>query len=191
MRLDHLLSKECCRFVLNRPLPRLNTGYSAQRLSTDGCRTASPSLRGSEQTPLRGVSRRGVRLVPDRGTICVGLPLFRFEGATPRGPAPSAMPQRGALRRLAAARPVRDPRSTASPWGVARSRADASLENSRASTSIFVLQARKSQRWMPWRLKPKKDVGDCDMPRGAVYRASIRGCPNGATRHPSWGVTPA
>jgi len=44
---------------------------------------------------------------------------------------------------------------------------------------------------MPWRLKPKKDVGDCEKPRGAVYRAPIRGCPNGETRHPSWGVTPA
>jgi len=37
---------------------------------------------------------------------------------------------------------------------------------------------------MPWRLKPKKDVGGCDKPRGAADRASIRGCPNGETRHP-------
>jgi len=73
---------------------------------------------------------------------------------------------------------------------VGSARAGEPLENSRASTSIFVLQAMKSQRWMPWRLKPKKDVGDCDKPRGAVYQASIRGCPNGETRHPSWGVTP-
>ena len=57
------------------------------------------------------------------------------------------------------------------------------LENSKASTSIFVLQATKSQRWMPWRLKPKKDVGDCEKPREAVYQASIRGYPNGATQH--------
>ncbi len=57
------------------------------------------------------------------------------------------------------------------------------LENSKASTSIFVLQATKSQRRMPWRLKPKKDVGDCEKPREAVYQASIRGCPNGATQH--------
>jgi hypothetical protein len=57
------------------------------------------------------------------------------------------------------------------------------LENSKASTSIFVLQATKSQRWMPWRLKPKKDVGDCEKPRGAVYLATIRGYPNGATQH--------
>jgi hypothetical protein len=57
------------------------------------------------------------------------------------------------------------------------------LENSKASTSIFVLQATKSQRRMPWRLRPKKDVGDCEKPREAVYRASIRGYPNGATQH--------
>ncbi len=63
------------------------------------------------------------------------------------------------------------------------------FENSIASTSIFVLQATKSQRWMPWRLKPMKDVGGCDKPRGAAERALIRGCPNGETRHPSWGVT--
>ena len=67
--------------------------------------------------------------------------------------------------------------------------ADMPLENSIASTSIFVLQATKSQRWMPWRLKPKKDVGGCDKPRGAADRASIRGCPNGETRHPE-GVSP-
>ena len=66
------------------------------------------------------------------------------------------------------------------------------LENFRASTSIFmILQATKSQRWMPWRLKPMKDVGGCEKPRGAADQASIRGYPNGETPHPSWGVTPA
>ena len=58
------------------------------------------------------------------------------------------------------------------------------LENFRASTSIFVLQATKSQRWMPWRLKPMKDVGDCEKLRGAVDQALIRRYPNGETRHP-------
>jgi hypothetical protein len=64
-----------------------------------------------------------------------------------------------------------------------RVRAAETLENSKASTSIFVLQATKSQRRMPWRLRPKKDVGDCEKPREAVYQASIRGYPNGATQH--------
>ena len=56
------------------------------------------------------------------------------------------------------------------------------LENSIASTSIFVLQATKSQRWMPWRQMPMKDVGGCEKPRGAADQASIRGYPNGETR---------
>ena len=37
--------------------------------------------------------------------------------------------------------------------------------------------------------EPMKDVGDCEKPREAVDQALIRGCPNGETRHPSWGVT--
>ena len=57
------------------------------------------------------------------------------------------------------------------------------LENCRASTSIFsggpsgrpmneincFFQANKSQRWMPWRQEPMKDVSDCEKLRGAVY----------------------
>src|SRR5439155_22065652 len=82
------------------------------------------------------------------------------------------------------------PSAFCGPLAYAPSLARPSLENSIASTSIFVLQATKSQRWMPWRLKPMKDVGGCEKPRGAAYQASIRGCPNGETRHPSWGVTP-
>src|SRR5271167_4302525 len=65
--------------------------------------------------------------------------------------------------------------------GLLQQPAGAPLENFIASTSIFVLQATKSQRWMPWRLKPMKDVGGCDKPRGAAYQALIRGCPNGET----------
>ena len=34
---------------------------------------------------------------------------------------------------------------------------------------------------MPWRQVPKKDVGHCEKPRGAVYRRNIRGYPNGET----------
>jgi hypothetical protein len=52
-------------------------------------------------------------------------------------------------------------------------------------------QVVKGARWMPGHQEPMKDVGGRDSPRGAVNRAVIRGCPNGETRHPSWGVTPA
>ena len=58
------------------------------------------------------------------------------------------------------------------------------------SEGIFVdFQATKSQRGMPWHVLPMKDVGGCEKPRGAVYLASIRGCPNGETQHSSWSVT--
>jgi hypothetical protein len=53
-----------------------------------------------------------------------------------------------------------------------------------------VCQVVEGARWMPRRQKPMKDVGGCDMPRGAANRALIRGCPNGGTRHGSCRVTP-
>jgi hypothetical protein len=43
---------------------------------------------------------------------------------------------------------------------------------------------------MPWRLKPMKDVGGCDKPRGAADQASIRGCPNEETHRRIDGGTP-
>jgi hypothetical protein len=52
-------------------------------------------------------------------------------------------------------------------------------------------QVGKGARWMPRHQEPMKDVGGCVKPRGAANRALIRGCPNGGTRHPSWGVTRA
>ena len=42
-------------------------------------------------------------------------------------------------------------------------------------------QVVKGTRWMPWHQEPMKDVGGCDKPRGAAYRAVIRGFPNGGT----------
>ena len=50
-------------------------------------------------------------------------------------------------------------------------------------------QVEKGARWMPWHQEAMKDVGACDKLRGAGKRAMIRRCPNGETRHPSWGVT--
>jgi len=49
----------------------------------------------------------------------------------------------------------------------------------------------KSQRWMPWRQMPMKDVGGCEKLRGAVDQAVIRRSPNGATQLGSCPVTPA
>ena len=142
-----------------------------------------------------------------------GLSLFRFEGAAQRvdpGDVPPACPRAGLVRQAFRVEPLGSSRPGSLParcaggplapcvprsggvlagrclvqrWCPAQACAVLPLENSKASTSIFVLQATKSQRWMPWRLKPKKDVGDCEMPREAVYQASIRGCPNGVTQH--------
>ena len=42
--------------------------------------------------------------------------------------------------------------------------------------------------WMPWHQGPMKDVGVCDIPRGAGNQALIRGFPNGVTWHSLWGV---
>ena len=54
--------------------------------------------------------------------------------------------------------------------------------------SLFVLCV-KGTRWMPWHDELMKDVGDCEMPRGVVNQALIRGCPNGETRPSLWAVT--
>ena len=113
-------------------------------------------------------------------TGVVGPSLFRFEGATLRG----RIPVTSFLLRFGAGEDRSPVRATVMAcFVVTLVCAVQPLENSKASTSIFVLQATKSQRWMPWRLKPKKDVGDCEKPRGAVYLATIRGCPNGVTQH--------
>ena len=63
----------------------------------------------------------------------------------------------------------------------------------RQSVSCFVrvslLFVFMSVRWMPWHQGPMKDVVACDIPRGAGWRAVIRGFPNGGTRHELCRVT--
>ena len=172
MRLDHLLSKERNLNHCGLGVPKLNTGYSA------------PITRDQMHIPPSVPSGSVARTALNR--LCVKS-----------GPHSSVLRERpsGLLHcerwRIASLFALRTPLGRTSP-GVEC--VEVSFENSRASTSIFFKsnnQATKSQRWMPWRLEPKKDVGDCEKPRGAVYQASIRGCPNGETQHPSWGVTPA
>ena len=41
----------------------------------------------------------------------------------------------------------------------------------------------KGTWWMPWDFEPKKDVENCDKPRGGVNQPLIRGSPNGVI-HP-------
>jgi hypothetical protein len=171
VRLDHLLSKESFPGHSGQGLPSrslvIRFSFVSRRLPSahipSGMCPAGPVFRAAEGSRTS---------------------LFRFEGVTVFMSLPSRCRPSYMAVGLSCIR-------TASPQLVSSLPGRcASLENSIASTSIFVLQATKSQRWMPRRLKPKKDVGGCEKPRGAAYQASIRGCPNGETRHPSWGVTP-
>ena len=130
-------------------------------------------------------------------------PLSRFEGA-PRAPTLDGRSRPSTQSCVDVAPPTAGPRplagcSTTSlyPCRCRPPGRHMPFENCTANTSIFIncrcicnFQATKSQRWMPWRLLPKKDVGGCEKPRKAADRATTRGCPNGETRHPSWGVTP-
>ena len=50
------------------------------------------------------------------------------------------------------------------------------------ASTLFMAQIIKRIWRMPWHQKPKKDVGGCDKPRGAVNRAVIRGFLNGETQ---------
>ena len=151
---------------------------------------------------------------PDPGDA--GHSLFCFEGAIPTGSFlaarahPAVEPRRsfwssGAMR-TAALRLLS---------------LGALLENCIASTSVLVMcgeplphvisntqsgsfmfctsgtrrsvrfQATKSQRWMPWRQMPMKDVGGCEKLREAADQALIRRYPNGETRLGSCPVTSA
>ena len=179
MRLDHLLSKESLA-------PGRLVHFERVR---------------SERLPVDALITRllgpcpGWQASASLGTQWqVGFLLFRFEGAIPRSDyrtTPARAQLAGVLCAPGVSATALEPRQRVGYAWPARSGTRPSfLENSIASTSIFVLQATKSQRWMPWRLMPMKDVGGCEKPRGAADQASIRGYPNGETQHPSWGVTP-
>ena len=166
MRLDHLLSKE---LLFNRWPAFVRSG--------------------SNQFPvgaLVGFSRKNSRVV---GFVLLSISidelclLFRFEGAGSTRIRPSR-PARALLRchGVSGERHHFD--------GARSRRRRCPLRTAEQARASLFFQATKSQRWMPWRQEPMKDVYDCEKLRGAVYRASIRRCPNGETRHSSWSVTP-
>jgi hypothetical protein len=82
------------------------------------------------------------------------------------------------------------------PWGVWVSGGALFFEFCIVDASIFLLllclfwcsQVVEGAWWMPWHQGPMKDVGACDIPRGAGNQAVIRGFPNGVTWHSLWGV---
>ena len=156
MRLDHLLSKEhipspmsteCVDRRRSLPVSALASWFRTQELETIG------------PLPVRSVlypalRERHVRPFPQRNgpTACASS----VGAATdPQATAAASFPLDWTIHAVAG------PRGRQVP-----------LENCTANTSIFIncrcicnFQATKSQRWMPWRLLPKKDVDGCEKPR--------------------------
>ena len=146
---------------------------------------------------LSGLSPEGGRAVAGTTEIPsnVGCSLLCFEEAVISAPSPG---RTGVTLEVELALGAKFPRRHV-PQPRTRHGFGAILENCIASTSVLKevapwssspeedarsvrFQVTKSQRWMPWRQVPMKDVGGCEKPRGAVYQALIRGSPNGETR---------
>ncbi len=178
MRLDHLLSKESTARAF---------GYSS-RIS--GSSYVEHRLVGPSTTPTPRRSRAHVAPPGPAGSghHCSVLREARASPAVQAGV--SASPgQRGTeLEELREPLPEACARRSSAARVLTRWLRTA--ERARASRTKNS-QATKSQRWMPWRQMPMKDVGGCEKPRGAVYQALIRGYPNGETRLGSCPVTPA
>ena len=189
MRLDHLLSKEqhCLgprrSFSGAKRVPTSITGYSVSRIHLD---LGAPASRSSERPGRRRHHRDPV----EPGVHCS---VLRKRSSPPPSPG-----RTGVTLEVELALGAKFPRRHV-PQPRTRHGFGAILENCIASTSVLKevapwssspeedarsvrFQVSKSQRWMPWRQVPMKDVGGCEKPRGAVYQALIRGSPNGETR---------
>jgi hypothetical protein len=168
-------------------VPNVDTGYSARR-----CLSTSAHQPVALRTQFRGWPgrRRHHRDPVAPGVHCS---VLRKRSSPPPLPGRTGVPLEVELA-LGATFPRRHV-----PQPRTRHGFGAILENCIASTSVLKevapwssspeedarsvrFQVTKSQRWMPWRQVPMKDVGGCEKPRGAVYQALIRGSPNGETR---------
>ena len=190
MRLDHLLSKEqhCLgprrSFSGAKRVPTSITGYSVSRIHLD---LGAPASRSSERPGRRRHHRDPV----EPGVHCSVL--------RKRSISATSWAERASMLEVEPARNVRSSLRRDVPPPRTQHGFGAILENCIASTSVLKevapcssspeeesrsvrFQVTKSQRWMPWRQVPMKDVGGCEKPRGAVYQALIRGSPNGETR---------
>ena len=147
-------------------------------------RTSQPLLGATGPAPTPPRSRR------------TGCSLLCFEEAVISA---TSWAERASMLEVEPARNVRSSLRRDVPPPRTQHGFGAILENCIASTSVLKevapwssspeedmrsvrFQVTKSQRWMPWRQVPMKDVGGCEKPRGAVYQALIRGSPNGETR---------
>ena len=199
MRLDHLLSKEHTArseaFVFGLPGSSYVEYWPTRR-------HVEPRPRCTSQLPLLfGARAAGPSPAPPRRRV-VRPSLLCFEEvasealtqSAERVPVPSSSAPDHAYRRR------RDEFRLG--WNFENCIASTSVLEIRCRSSVFErvfrpfectrtvrFQAMKSQRWMPWRQMPMKDVGGCEKPRGAVYQALIRGYPNGETRLGSCPVT--
>ena len=157
MRLDHLLSKENSSIVGRhssypvRTTPSWCIGGFVEmaRQSQDSSSWQAGSTSFVFSSVLRESTHLGCR--PSAHGMELTLPLPTECPARPTLPMtpPSDGSESGSHRVRG---PVRCPLRTA--------------EQARAS---LFFQATKSQRWMPWRQEPMKDVSDCEKLRVAVY----------------------
>ena len=188
MRLDHLLSKEHTASVRSdlssgvpgssyvdhwlfgvtiTSRPRCTSQLtSSERAGPAPAPPETPCTSGVHCSVLRKRSSRPSLL----GRTGASLPLSSSSGALPTA-------HRSLETSIVSARTLENCIASTSVLEMTcRSSRPRTQFSSRAkSTRSVRFQATKSQRWMPWRQMPMKDVGGCEKPRGAVYQALIRG----------------
>ena len=155
MRLDHLLSKEHRSIV--------------------GWHSSSP-VRTSSQLVHCRVSRRSNECRRIRPPLVAKSADIVFSSVlrepARKGPLASAHGTSSSSSTAAAPAPVQVEREggrtdTIPGWLVDAVRCP--LRTAEQARASLFFQATKSQRWMPWRQEPMKDVSDCEKLRGAVY----------------------
>ncbi len=157
MRLDHLLSKENSSIVGRhssypvRTTPSWCIGGFVEMAGQS--QDSSSWHAGSSSFVFSSVLRESTHLGLDPSALGMELTLpLPTECPARFGSANDASSNRGSSGSRRVCGPVRCPLRTA--------------EQARAS---LFFQATKSQRWMPWRQEPMKDVSDCEKLRGTVY----------------------
>ena len=178
MRLDHLLSKESTARAFGDVRPELGKLLRRARASRHAGTRDPTSPPGRVAPPGPAPPGRHCSVLREHAPA---------PALGPGRPCPRAARRRSSCEH-GGRRPRPVPARSSSARGLLRWLRTA--ERARASRTKNNSQATKSQRWMPWRQMPMKDVDGCDKPRGAAYQASIRGSPNGETRLGSCPVTP-
>ena len=157
MRLYHLLSKE------NSSIVGRHSSYPV-RTTPSWCTGGSVEVAGQSQVyPLDTLASTrfvfsSVLREPTRFQV-----LDLGDGTEPVLPLPTERPARiGSANDVSSNRDSSGSRRACGPVRCPLRTAE------QARASLF-FQATKSQRWMPWRQEPMKDVSDCEKLRGTVY----------------------